>query len=227
VLEAFKAHVTKLEVRLAGEAMHLLSSDEREALQRKDAVIGACESGYQAELQALLDKKTQRSAAELDRMRELERMIEENDKRSQQAKLQMLLKPDKELVDLANADASNEDDKKNILAFIRGKEGAIESLVARLIRDHVCGADAVPRPSSVQIDGSTIDLTTERVDLSGRDLSQPLTLLKLAKWLRLKPAVVHLKLNGCKLDDTSVRLLEISAKEDALPQLRVSALPQL
>ena len=213
VLEAYVANETKLKVDLAGNAVHLLSSDGSLLSRLEDDLAHDCEAEYKRKLEEAMDPEEKLA---------LVKKLKDNQAAQSQVRLELLLKPDAELVSLAKARASRLEDEKAIREHIKGKEAAIESLAVKLIRDFVCGADSSQKLLSVSGPLDSIDLSAERIDLSGKDLSQPANLLQLIKWMRMRPAAMHLKLHGCKLDDSSVRLFEISAKEDALPRLRVS-----
>lgn len=151
-------------------------------------------------------------------------MVEQNEASAMHMKLELLLKTDAELVDLNKADASKPKDRQGIRAIVLPLQAKIESLVARLIRDHACEVSSSHDLRSVPGPLGSLSVEAARLDLSGQDLSMqtgPASLLQLAKWMRLRPSIVHLKLNGCQLDDTSAKLFEVAAHEDALPKLRV------
>ena len=217
MLEARVASVLGLSVRLAGDPLHLLTGDQVQRLRVQIATMGFDEHLYDEQLSGPLKP---------DQLRELIGRGREDGELQAQAKLDLILMQDAELVDLSRAQCSYKADEDRIRKTIQGEQKAIISLIAGLIRDHVCDIhvdkiEVVPGPLACF---SSLDAAG--YDGSGTDLSgtRPRSLLQFATWLRLQRqvrAVQQLTLRDCCVGKAVLDLIERAAADGALARLAI------
>ena len=194
-----------------GEALKLaeLKFDEDfaadTAMATKEFQRSLQESGQEAK--ALAEKRRDEMAAR----------IEQNQQELAQTKLEVLVAPAAELIDLAKAECSDKQDEINIRRQVTKSEGAIASLIRDLICDNVCNVSTL-RGNGCDGPLGQLSLTSDALTL---DVGKPAAVLQLGGWLRLRPAVTQLTLENA--DDLALRVLSAHAGRDSpLQTLSVS-----
>jgi len=150
VLEAHIARQRRIEmVRIAGRAIdllvgkdgkdHVLKRLQLELDKSEDAAKEAATLAISKELEAVSPDERDKAKKKSEKHKEevLKCKVELAD-----AKLQVLLTPSNELIELKKATATEETDRKYIQAMIRPYERKITELIAELIRDNVCGVSS-------------------------------------------------------------------------------------
>ena len=178
------------------------------AMATKEFQRSLQESGQEAK--ALAEKRRDEMAAR----------IEQNQQELAQTKLEVLVAPAAELIDLAKAECSDKQDEINIRRQVTKSEGAIASLIRDLICDNVCNVSTLHGTAPTGFDGplGQLSLTSDALTL---DVGKPAAVLQLGGWLRLRPAVTQLTLENA--DDLALRVLSAHAGRDSpLQTLSVS-----
>lgn len=208
--EAFLAYRLNVDVRIAGKPLQLLTGDLRTQLQLRERAAEEMAQDNEVRIRAAMSHGGgQGGQSDLIAL-----ALELHDAQQQvaAAKLDVLLAKDEDLIDLAKAECFSEADKAMIRAAVKGEETGIVALIARLMREVVCGTprDEVSWPTQ-----------GEAIDLSGIDLQSPPLLLDFAAWLRQRPVVKQLTLCHKDLSAQGCSILRCALQEGLLPQLQV------
>ena len=175
------------------------------AMATKEFQRSLQESGQEAK--ALAEKRRDEMAAR----------IEQNQQELAQKKLEVLVAPAAELIDLAKAECSDKQDEIDIRGRVTKSEGVIASLIRDLICDNVCNVSTL-RGNGCDGPLGQLSLTSDALTL---DVGKPAAVLQLGGWLRLRPAVTQLTLENA--DDLALRVLSAHAGRDSpLQTLSVS-----
>ena len=209
VLEAYKASENQLErLWIQGSATQLITGAEGEQLKQEELAAKAesvkLEQLALAAYRRSLRETSSEAKTEAEEFRKkVVQQSEETKEKESRMLLGILLKPDEELIDLAAAACSEEADTTRIRNEIKGQEAAITQLIAKLIRDNVCGADLRGGAGGTYVDGPLGKLPLEPPDatlsLKGKDLSRASHVLQLVSWVRSGPKATRLDLQGTKL----------------------------
>ena len=216
VYEAFLAHVLHIDVRIAGEALHLLSGDLADFLRLKEgAALRMVEEARKPVHDAVAALERQ-GAAELNTLLpRVDAAFEE----VARAKLRVLRSEDATLVNFEDATCFSEDDRKAIRNDIGDRSHAAASFVAGLVRDAVCGSVAGLVRDAVC--GSVASGASEMA-LDDSDFTAPTTTLALVArmWLG-RATITRLQLRRCVFSQESV--LEVQHATRWLTKLQVRA----
>jgi hypothetical protein len=178
------------------------------AMATKEFQRSLQESGQEAK--ALAEKRRDEMAAR----------IEQNQQELAQKKLEVLVAPAAELIDLAKAECSDKQDEIDIRGRVTKSEGVIASLIRDLICDNVCNVSTLHGTAPTGFDGplGQLSLTSDALTL---DVGKPAAVLQLGGWLRLRPMATQLTLKNA--DDLALRVLSAHAGRDSpLQTLSVS-----
>ena len=207
VYEAFLAYELGIAVRIAGEALHLLSGDLAEFLRLKeDAAKRMVDEARAPVTEAVASLEAQGAAALHTLLPRVDAAFEEVGR----AKLRVLRAEDATLVDFERATCFSEADADAIRSDIGTRSRAAASFVAGLVRDAVCRGSE----------------TGEAIALDGADLTVPTSVLALVArmWLG-RATVTRLALRRCVLSAESI--LDVQHAARWLTQLQVRPpLPQ-
>ena len=203
VLEAHVAREKQIQsIRIEGPATQLLTGTQAEAL--KQAELNAEEAMAAAKKQAQIAFEQSLEASNQGAKRQAEaankkqqQRIGESHEALMMNRLEVLLMPANELIDLESAQCSYAADATRIREQIAGSEIAITDQIAELIRDNVCGVRRT-RGHDAAVDGPLGRLPLEGAMLDLKDaegLSQPSGVMQLVQWLRSRPAATDLTLS--------------------------------
>ena len=208
---------------ISGEPIDLLTGSTREMLGSVERAAREQREAQKAHVQQQLEKHlnspdllSSAAAVQLSFGDELQRFREAAE-RVAATKLEILRKPDAELIDLGNAQCTVKADGAMIRGKIRSSEGEVTRLVVGLIRDNVCGIGGVSADARRSPGSLALSLEETVLDLGKMPSFEgsPLLLLQFAGWLRLRPKVQQLTVPASHISPDGTALLR-QAFEDGL-----------
>jgi len=218
-LEAICVEGTALEL-LSGEGRAQLEKAEAEEADAALALQTARMEGLEMGATQLLSLDDQVKLE--DKERRLDTRLGYAQEKLAKAKLQLLLAPSRDLVDLEGATCSVAQDRTALREQMRGRGDAICLHVAAIVRQSICGVCTRIGQPEETVDGplGPLPLLERHVRLSVRDLSSGPKALHLARWLWSRPAVTALDLSACvSLAAEVPHLISDALAAGALPHL--------
>jgi len=206
VLEAYQAQACGVQqIRIEGAATDIVTGERGAALKKAESEAAELERKAKEEARAanerLLeqDDPAAKKAAD-EAANEAKKQIAEAKDKAASTRLDVLLAPAKELIDLENAQCSMEADRVAIRAMIGGSEDKITEQIGELIRNNIAGVGEKRDDPNV-VDGPLGPLKVDAPSLTIGDgkLGTPAAVLQLAKWLWSRPAAKELVLKGAQL----------------------------
>ena len=206
----FEAHVAvqcALSVCIAGRPLQLLTGSLKDTLQLKESAVMRVQQDTEKEVRDIAARGVASPilTSLLDQMHQAKQ-------EEAQAKLDVLVAKDSELIDLDRAECFSAADKKMILKEVDGHQGAIVALIASLIRDVTC--DGIEADISELKLGDSLEIDVDSV-------ASPTSLLAFAAWARQRPPVRTLALHRCRLLQTDLQVVLAIIEEGLLRSLRV------
>ena len=208
VYEAFLAYELGIAVRIAGEALHLLSGDLAEFLRLKEGAAKRMVDESRAPVEeAVASLEAQGAAALHTLLPRVDAAFEE----VARAKLRVLRAEDATLVDFEHASCFSEADRTAIRSDIGDRSRAAASFVAGLVRDAVCRGS---------------EEAGEAIALDGADLTVPTSIFALVArmWLG-RATVTRLALRRCVLSAEGALDVQHAARWLTQLQVRSDRMP--
>ena len=222
VLEAHIARLMQIVmIRIEGPATQLITGARGEAL--KAAELQADKDSEEAtttateEFQRSLHESGAEAKAHAEKRRDqLAARIQQNKQKIAKLKLEVLLAPASELIDLEAAECSNEDDEVKIRKQVSESEDAITSLVANLIHDNVCDISTLRGTKLTSFDGplGPLSLVDDAITIKA---DEPTKVMQMGAWLRLGPAATNLKVEN--LDGIGARVVVVHGLQSSTVQV--------
>ena len=212
----FEAHVAvqcALSVCIAGRPLQLLTGSLKDTLQLKESAVMRVQQDTEKEVRDIAARGVASPilTSLLDQMHQAKQ-------EEAQAKLDVLVAKDSQLIDLDRAECFSAADKKMILAEVDGHRRGIVSLIAGLVRDVTC--------EGIEADTSELKLGDSlEIDLDEDSLDTPTRLLAFAAWARQRPPVRTLALHRCQLVQTDMQVVLAIIQEGLLRSLQVRRPP--
>ena len=202
VYEAFLAYELGIAVRIAGEALHLLSGELAEFLRLKEGAASRMRREATEPVRAAAATLEARGGEAAAALHSLLPRVEDALEEVARAKLRVLLAEDAALVDFDKAACFDDNDRTAILADIGDRYRSAASFVAGLVRDAVC--------RSV---GAACDDAATNFACDDADLTSPASVLDVVARLWLaRQRLTHLRLRHCAVSDDGAHALRCAVQ---------------